>query len=120
MSVLDRLVAAVDAIQGSAPAGPNAMSSRNGGPWLHRNEVRQDVLRIAADSLDAAWQEAEAALPEGWGMQLIRGANVQTGERTPDYRAISFSGTMPVTDGYGPTPAVALRALAARLRERAS
>lgn len=69
------------------------------------------------DSLDAAWAEAEAALPEGWYMG-VQHSNDDRGE----YMAIAADMvwlTETLTDDYhcyGPTPAAALRALAARLR----
>lgn len=62
------------------------------------------------DSLDAAWQEAEAALREGWGLQLVR---TVTGE----YRAVAFSGVRRVDGLDADTPAAALRELARKLRE---
>jgi hypothetical protein len=81
--------------------------------------------RVAARnrvSLDAAWAEAEAALPEGWRIEGLwhswppnpvldpewgtTVSNAQTGEMTISVHA------------DGPTPAAALRALAAKLRER--
>lgn len=66
------------------------------------------------DSLDAAWAEAKAALPPGHTMDLTLEDHVDGG------RFLAW--TMRHTDsailrGEGPTPAAALRALAAKLRE---
>lgn len=61
------------------------------------------------DSLDAAWAEAEAALPEGEpDLFLERHSNGCFASTTPD-------GPGPI--GEGPTPTAALRSLAERLRE---
>lgn len=110
--------------------------------WIVENDgegasriVARDVLpsfgEWVADSLDAAWAEAEAALPEGpWMMELVRhGAmngdeNPYTGyviDRIPDrYEAVAQNtwACDEVVTGTGPTPAAALRALAAELRQR--
>jgi hypothetical protein len=69
----------------------------------------------APDSLDAAWAEAEAALPEGWEINLYL-----------DPRAEDITHRYGVNAGHpqrfaeimvnGPTPAAALRALEAKLR----
>jgi len=70
----------------------------------------QDVLAIenAPDSLDAAWSEAEAALP-WWG--------VDEKAWTAEAAEQADGGDWPAIFGDGDTPAAALRALAARLRE---
>lgn len=69
-----------------------------------------------ADSLDAAWAEAEAALPEGHTMDLVLENHVDGGR----YLAWTMRHTdTAIIRGEGPTPAAALRALTARLRERA-
>lgn len=70
------------------------------------------------DSLDAALAEAVAALPEGWGISVSR----QPGQS--DWSAMAGPNTWDLyggseATGYGPTPAAALRALTAKLRERA-
>jgi hypothetical protein len=73
------------------------------------------------DSLDAAWAEAVAALPEGWfGPHLYGTRNYSVSDHP--YKAEAFKPNPgrsddPVADGIGPTPAAALRALAAKLRE---
>lgn len=72
------------------------------------------------DSLDAAWAEAEAALPEGWAFDLSRAVRPPAEGAAPTYYATV---SRPWTTGAiefqvsGPTPAAALRALAAKLRE---
>ena len=103
--------------------------------WYSR--VAGDVLAEAiADSLDAAWASAEAALPEGWQLEVVhRGAltgdiNPWTGyaitEPREQYVAeaahVWYGGPTwkridpPEAKAEGPTPAAALRALTAKLR----
>jgi hypothetical protein len=83
------------------------------------------TVEIAEPGLDAAWAEAEAALPEGWALFGV--------SRPGDAEKYWASATGPVVkgrcnmdrehedypreNGYGDTPAAALIALAARLRE---
>ncbi len=85
-------------------------------------------LATANDSLDAAWQEAEAALPEGWvveGTRRVLMAGLPKMQRwgatacplTPKGR--NWRGIYETQYADGPTPAAALRALAAVLLERA-
>ena len=97
----------------------------------------QKQLRAALvepDSLDAAWAEAEAALPED-GYLSLSGPNNEH-----HYNVTAYSGhtehvepgddhlwftvnsgaidvALPIGRGYGDTPSAALRALAAKLRE---
>jgi hypothetical protein len=94
------------------------------GPWdrdmadaLRRNGY---ALIRSPDSLDAAWVAAEAALPEGWVLDRLwdrlwdREVRAQWTARAVDgglYTA--FIESEPCL-----TPAAALRALAAKLRER--
>lgn len=73
----------------------------------------------APDSLDAAWAEAEAALPEGVAFTLTRAATPSDGRPTAYYATadpIYSSAIRSKMQISGPTPAAALRALAARLR----
>jgi hypothetical protein len=71
-----------------------------------------------ADSLDAAWAEAEAALPEryglslnAWNAEIVAMADLMSAATESELRsAPSFRGT-------GPTPAAALRSLTEKLRE---
>lgn len=67
------------------------------------------------DDLGAAWAEAEAALPEGWAISLLWGGERWAAAAGPwpddgQRRTIYASADT--------TPAAALRALAAALRER--
>jgi hypothetical protein len=67
---------------------------------------------IALFSLDGAWADAEAALPEGWHL------SVDTGSGKPRAHACPARfGADPQVNADCPTPAAALLALAARLRE---
>ena len=80
-------------------------------------------------SLDAAWKAAEEALPEGWSLHGVRRgyvgaaatANGPAWSATAQLAGIGVEqrrhGTVPNKTGTGPTPAAALLALAARLRE---
>ena len=91
-----------------------------------------DAAQLATDSLDAAWAEAEAALPEGWQIITLEWAGMITdylGEPIPedgeDWRAIADALGKEDEDevdeiryARGPSPAAALRALATKLRER--
>jgi hypothetical protein len=82
-----------------------------------------ELHELLADSLDAAWAEAEAALPgTDWHISL---------QYVPDFWALGRAGTPWVAHAseetpsrsatrewvYGPTRAAALRALAEGLRE---
>jgi hypothetical protein len=114
------------AIEAEAAAGPRdsaAVGLAIGAAYL-------DGLAAAGprdEGLDVAWREAEAALPEGWHVGEVKNTDYRVstmgdGERwlvmawefgdNPDYRTFESA--------YGPTPAAALRALAARLRDAAS
>ena len=65
-----------------------------------------------AESLDAAWAEAEAALPDGWHIDRLN----RNGPK--DWTAYASEAPhLGLEMGAHNTPAAALRALAARLRE---
>lgn len=69
------------------------------------------------DSLDAAWAEAEEALP-GYGGVSVRRREDEWVERSgEEYVAALWSDGRAWDECFGPTPAAALRALAAKLRE---
>lgn len=80
-----------------------------------------DATLDAADSLDAAWAEAEAALPEGWRIHL-RTVPRHSDGGLPHSTAHGYSASAThrdltrATSGPHATPAAALRALAERLR----
>jgi hypothetical protein len=73
------------------------------------------VFRL--ESLDDAWAEAEAALPEGWAwghVQLL----VDDDGTNPEWQAlVGCPSTNETESALGPSPAAALRALAEKLRE---
>ncbi len=76
----------------------------------------------AADSLQAAGDAAGAALPEGWSFWQMTG--YPAGDRPARVFArarlanvIFRDGSVPEVSGDGPTPAAALRALAAALAD---
>lgn len=71
-------------------------------------------------SLDAAWAEAEAALPKGWWIVSVRRYYFGSSWRVDFGRPDDFDPSRYI-ENSGPeksTPAAALRALAAKLRER--
>jgi len=65
------------------------------------------------DSLDAAWAEAEAALPEGWQLRGVERQGVKWLANADEPRGAAWN----VAHAYAETPAAVLRALAAKLRE---
>ena len=103
-------------------------------------EEARAALSTTPAPLDAAWAAAEAALPEGWHLagirhrwQFVTTREDATGERCREY---SFGAGLPsyqatvyqpneitlaedAVEGWGPTPAAALLALAEKLREYA-
>jgi hypothetical protein len=101
-------------------------------PTLHRD---WEVVRLAAlaaastpqavDGLDAAWAEAEAALPKGWSFWEVTGYSpdedqpeVRVFARVRTANTIDRKGNVPEVFASASTPAAALRALAARLTEK--
>lgn len=103
-------------------------------PWgttvVDAEELDAFLAAASPDSapagLDAAWQNAEAALPEGWLITSLTGGRsggwMASAEPTPAYQPIPARfGTRGGTTwlgraARGETPAAALLALAARLR----
>ena len=92
------------------------------GLGLTANQAHEIGERVASRvaPLDAAWQEAEAALPEGWEHLAVHRARdygddpwCYIGEAGRHDDEIGNEGW----SGPQPTPAAALRALAAKLRE---
>jgi hypothetical protein len=85
-------------------------------PWITKSAVLSIIDSLAPAGLDAAWAEAEAALPEGWVLEL---ATPNPHEPRPTHRAEAWNGNGGVTRGYVKAdeigPAAALRALAVRL-----
>jgi hypothetical protein len=94
--------------------------------------VEAERRRLGPLLLDEAWQEAEAALPDGLriaGVMAI--TEIRDQEKAGKFWTRFITGWVAVTvadsflylgtrEGKGPTPAAALRALAAVLRERQS
>ena len=72
-----------------------------------------DVSRAAP--LDAAWRAAEAALPEGWHLNVDSGG--ADGPRA--HACPEVMGTAVFVDADGDTPVAALQAIAARLAAKA-
>jgi hypothetical protein len=76
---------------------------------------------VPEDSLDSAWAEAEAALPEGWRLDEITWDN---GRAEWVATAALYEAEYPADAGYSDymtgwseTPAAALQSLAAKLRD---
>jgi hypothetical protein len=101
---------------------PDGLATLEGHRVCEEN-MDAEIARLRADSLDAAWAEAEAALPEGW-------PNSDLGvRRLPDGTGYAWaSGYLGEPPAYieiwypgeeAASPAAALRALAAKLREMA-
>lgn len=71
----------------------------------------------AAVSLDSAWAEAEAALPDGWDLSGVENASEGSGRYWTAGAFLPWDESAHDVIADGPTPAAALRALAAKLRE---
>ena len=78
------------------------------------DEHPESVLSVP-DSLDAAWAEAEAALAERRTRGLGGGYPLSVSSAEP--LEPGYVATAELTEATGPTPAAALRALAAKLKE---
>lgn len=91
--------------------------------------IMEDGQRRAAENaadLGAAWVDAVGALPVGWQIDAIQ-RRAPISRRQPQRWAASASGPVQLGEGWGDdvifesaaadTPALALRALAARLRQ---
>ncbi len=100
MTPLQRLVAALSASGDLAPQA-TAMLVLDADPTLE-----------ADLEMGAAWREVEAALPESWWL------DVSGPWRRQAAQAVATGPVGQQEIGDGPTPALALRALAEALRER--
>lgn len=78
--------------------------------------VEIDRLR-AAGTLDAAWQAAEAALPEGWTFGSLS-SYAYEGKQWYATAGIGTLAGSEVVEGEGDTPTAALLALAEKLAQR--
>ena len=82
-----------------------------------------DARFDGSDSLDAAWAEAEAALPEGWWIARIELSGMTTEDmgghrgRLTWWEAWASGPKGKDAKGVADTPVAALRALVAKLRE---
>lgn len=76
-------------------------------------------LLASEPTLDAAWAEAEAALPEGWRLAIDPYYPTGWEAHAYDINEVPTSARSDHSTGacFGPTPAAALRALAAALRD---
>jgi hypothetical protein len=86
--------------------------------------VSPETVDVQVGELDLAWAEAESALPaDNWSVVGVWRYRVQ-GKRGPEEwhaTALSYPRTGGDDEhGEGPTPAAALRSLAARLREQSA
>ena len=103
----------------------DGMDKKAKGAWEGlRRDIHDDLFRAAfPDSLDAAWVEAEAALPKGCHL-VLRGRSAgprRSSDEIPTigYRAAAFCGSRdigPFADWWD-TPVAALRALIVKLRD---
>ena len=97
--------------------------------WWKNLAEPQMVVVPAPDSLEAAWAEAEASLPEDWGLNLEAGTHGRRDLYTASARYcyslrhyrenVGPSRYVPFEMAHSDTPAAALRALAAKLRQLA-
>ena len=73
---------------------------------------------VLSDSLDAAWAEAEAALPKGWRLDCLSNLDPPAADEGGWNATATLYEDVDIDHehGQGPTPAAALRALAERLR----
>ena len=81
----------------------------------HDGEHWEQPEPPAAVTLGAAWAEAEAALPEGFYISNVRSRS--PGGRWAAAATLHGSDTGANYSGFGPTPAAALQALAAKFRD---
>ena len=93
--------------------GPEETTEGWTGQTLAVSILAADPALAAAIELGLAWQEAEAALPGGCRFEGCRPSSLAM----KDQWVASYSDDGGWFNFYGPTPAAALRALAARLRE---
>lgn len=99
-------------------ADGKAINVRAAQPRPHVENEREGVTAMTtmtAQTIDAAWKEAEAALPDGWSLSLT---SYPPGEWDCHATAWNFHGGVSkgAVDGFGETPAEALTTLAAHLR----
>jgi hypothetical protein len=109
----------VDAITVGLVAEPHAL----GLTWDGAYDVATRIApHLPIPELDAAWPEAEAALPEGWfrPLHVTIGPTASGGTYAELFDWPETAGLSGAPYGTGPTPAAALRALAAKLREEKS
>jgi hypothetical protein len=96
--------------------------------WDSTDPKDRGWLAHLPDSLDAAWAEAEAALPEGWTLSGVHRSGQRGQTKRQAYIAAAWGGRLlgqsvaPSPEkgrriAYADSPAAALRALAKRLRE---
>ena len=79
------------------------------------DEHPESVLSVP-DSLDAAWAEAEAAVVARRALGFGGGFPLSVSETHPWF-LIGYMAAAEVSEGYGDTPAAALRSLTAILKE---
>ena len=102
------------------PDDPDLMLIRSRMATLPVETDPTRLVWLTADSLDSAWAEAEAALPEGWEIDGIYRVVARTSldrEWEVEAHESDWQGAEDSHYARGATPAAALRALAANLRE---
>jgi len=72
---------------------------------------------MTAPSLDAAWAEVEAALPEGWGILSLKSVGTLWSASADAPSLVGLPWHERHVLAHGLTPAAALLALAAALRD---
>jgi hypothetical protein len=85
----------------------------------HRIYSKEGALHRSQE-LGAAWAEAEAALPEGWRLNGLTSVDYHVGPLTLGWIAHAVGPSSGAIGDAADTPAAALHALAAKLRERSA
>jgi hypothetical protein len=81
------------------------------------DDIDAALAHAAPERLDEAWAEAVAALPEGWAIGLIASTKDDWTSSCYGPNWLATQDEREYVAGDGPTPAAALRALAARLSQ---
>jgi hypothetical protein len=75
-----------------------------------------DAAPVQTVTLDEAWAEAEAALPQGWHLHNVNREWTDDGHGLAGWRASANDGKFMVQAVVADTPTAALLALAAKFR----
>ena len=107
---MDRQLEQIGKRYGLIPLEPGEMTAST--TDIMRADIRT-LWSLLADSLGAAWDEAEVALPEGYALSLV--GPYSGGGYVARAHRYGWDELDSIEDAQGPTPAAALRALATKL-----